>query len=34
VCAVDARFILVQAERLYFQSSATCVTDTIDDQSP
>jgi hypothetical protein len=29
----DARFILVRAERPYFQSSVACATDTIDDQT-
>jgi hypothetical protein len=33
VCAEGARFILVEAERPYFQSSADCTTGTIDDQT-
>jgi hypothetical protein len=33
LCAEGARFILVQAERPYFQSLMACTTDTIDDQT-
>jgi hypothetical protein len=29
---VGARFIMVQAEHPYLQSSVACATDTIDDQ--
>jgi hypothetical protein len=29
VCSVGARFILVRAERPYFQSSVVCTTDTL-----
>jgi hypothetical protein len=33
MCTVGVRFILVQTERLYFQSSVAYVTGTIDDQN-
>jgi hypothetical protein len=33
VCTEDAMFILVRTERSYFQSSVTCATGTIDDQT-
>jgi hypothetical protein len=33
VCTVGVKFILVRAERPYFQSSAARVIGTIDDQS-
>jgi hypothetical protein len=33
VCAVGARFILVQIERPYFQSSAAYATSTNDDRN-
>jgi hypothetical protein len=33
VCAEGARFVLVRAERPYFQSSVACSTGIIDDQT-
>jgi hypothetical protein len=33
LCVIGARFILVQAEHNYFQSSVAYATGTIDDQN-
>jgi hypothetical protein len=33
LCVIDARFILIQTENHYFQSSVAYATDTIDDQN-